>query len=185
MQYGDLASLGLASYWPAGLCQWGMEALHVSTGLPWFWTIVGATVASRLLVFPFAVKGMRNAAKMAPHQQEIQELTAQLKKAYEKRDQLEQQRVALKQKAMYQRLGINPLASMLPVFIQLPVTLGMFFGVKAMCELPVAQLKWSGVSFLPDLTMVDPTYILPVLSVIAINWQIVVRAFKRNLWCFR
>ena len=38
-----LASLGLGSYWPPGLAQQALEALHVTAGLPWW----GAIVACR------------------------------------------------------------------------------------------------------------------------------------------
>ncbi|KAF5329459.1 hypothetical protein D9619_009105 [Psilocybe cf. subviscida] len=49
--------------------------------------------------------------------------------------------------------------------------LGLFFGVRKMCE-QVVQLQHSGVSWLPDLTATDPTYILPALLAAAIHLQI-------------
>jgi hypothetical protein len=33
--FGDLKAQGLCSWWPTGWVQWIMEAIHVSTGLPW------------------------------------------------------------------------------------------------------------------------------------------------------
>jgi len=54
--------------------------------------------------------------------------------------------------------------SMLPMllmpFVQVPGTLGMFFGVKHLCTLPLEPFHWCGVSFLPDLTVPDPYYVL-------------------------
>ena len=64
----------------------------------------------------------------------------------------------------------------LPPLAQIPVTLGMFFGVKGMCDLPVPQLKQSGLDFVSDLTVPDPTYILPVLATAGVNLGLTVRA---------
>lgn len=36
LHYGDLKAMGLGSWWPTGIVQNTLEAIHVSTGLPWF-----------------------------------------------------------------------------------------------------------------------------------------------------
>ena len=43
------ASLGLGGNWPPGLMQSAMEALHVSTGLPWWSTIAIGMNSSNLV----------------------------------------------------------------------------------------------------------------------------------------
>ncbi|KAH9943919.1 hypothetical protein B0H21DRAFT_884184 [Amylocystis lapponica] len=153
LNYGDLAALGLAGWSPAGFCRWGMELLQVSTGIPWFWTIIGATVLSRLVLFPFTVKSMRNTAALAPYQDEINGLREEMTKAQASRDRLALQTVAMKQQMIYQRAGVSVGAMALVPFLQLPVTLGMFFGVKSLCDFPLEQLKNSGLDILPDLTL--------------------------------
>ncbi|KAI0339148.1 hypothetical protein BDW22DRAFT_1400823 [Trametopsis cervina] len=172
MHYGDIAAAGLGGWNPAALCRVGLEALHVSTGLPWFWTIVTGTVLARALILPLSIKGLRNSALLAEHQAETQATSAALKTAYLKKDQLEIQRATLKQRELYARLGINPLVSLATLLVQFPVTIGIFFGIKRMCELPIIQLKDSGFALLPDLTVADPTWILPLLTVCAINLQL-------------
>ncbi|KAN0120847.1 hypothetical protein V8E52_004116, partial [Russula decolorans] len=52
------------------------------------------------------------------------------------------------------------LPMLLMPFVQVPGTLGMFFGVKHLCTLPLEPFHWCGVSFLPDLTVPDPYYVL-------------------------
>lgn len=176
MQYGDLAALGLCHWTPAGLSQWGLEALHVATGLPWFWTIVAGTVVSRLIVLPFALKGIRNAALMAPHQAEFEKLREEINQARLARDTAHMQRMVLKQQVLYKKIGVSMAGMVLPPFVQLPVTLGMFFGIKRMCDVGVPQLKYdSGVSLWPDLTVPDPTYILPIVSTAVMNLSLSVR----------
>jgi len=56
--------------------------------------------------------------------------------------------------------------------VQIPISIGMFFGVKKMCELPVMQLTQSGFEWLPDLTQPGPYYILPILVAASGNLMI-------------
>lgn len=174
MTYGDLASLGLAGWTPAGICRWGMEALHVSTGMPWFWTIVSATLLTRVILFPFTVRSMRSTAALAPHQPEINRLREKMQQAQATKDMLLLQQVALQQRSIYEKAGVSMGSMALLPLIQLPVTLGMFFGVKKLCDFPVEALKYSGVSWVPDLTVADPTGMLPIAAAMLINLQLTV-----------
>ncbi|KAI0920635.1 hypothetical protein AcW1_002321 [Taiwanofungus camphoratus] len=172
LHYGDLAALGLAGWSPAGLCRWGMELLQVSTGMPWFWTVVSATVISRVILFPFTVKSMTTTARLAPYTDEINDLREKTKEAQAKKDMLGLQSVALKQRMIYEKAGVSMIGMIISPFVQLPVTLGMFFAVKKLCDFPLEQLKYSGVSFLPDLTVADPTYLLPIAATVLMNVQL-------------
>ncbi|KAH9964165.1 60Kd inner membrane protein-domain-containing protein [Russula dissimulans] len=176
LQYGDLAALGLAGWSPSGLATWMLELVNVSSGLPWFHTIVAGTLLSRLLLLPFSIKQLRNSAALAPHQSRLVELKEELNRAYQAGDKLAVQRVALKQRRVYEESGVSMLPMLLMPFVQLPVTLGMFFGVKHLCALPLEQLHWSGVSFLPDLTVADPYYVLPIVCAVLMNLQLSVGA---------
>jgi YidC/Oxa1 family membrane protein insertase len=175
LQYGDLAALGLAGWSPAGFSSWMLELINVSTGLPWFHTIIAGTLFSRLLLLPFSIKQLRNSAALAPHQPRLIELKEELDKAYKTGDRLAVQRVALKQHKVYEETGVSMLPMLLMPFVQLPVTLGMFFGVKRLCALPLEQFHWSGVSFLPDLTVPDPYFALPIAAAVLMNVQLHVR----------
>jgi len=143
-----------------------LELINVSSGLPWFHTIVAGTLLSRLLLLPFSIKQLRNSSALAPYQPRLLELKEELNRAYQTGDHLAVQRVALKQRRVYEESGVSMLPMLLMPFVQLPVTLGMFFGVKRLCALPLEQLHWSGVSFLPDLTVADPYYVLPIASAV-------------------
>jgi YidC/Oxa1 family membrane protein insertase len=178
LQYGDLAALGLAGWSPAGLSSWMLELINVSMGLPWFYTIIAGTLVSRLLLLPFSLKQLRNSAALTPHQPRLLELKQDLDKAYRTGDKLAVQRVALKQRRVYEESGVSMVPMLLMPFVQLPVTLGMFFGVKRLCALPLEQLHHSGVSFLPDLIVPDPYYILPITSAVLMNLQLSVRVFS-------
>lgn len=176
LQYGDLTALGLAGWSPAGLSSWLLELVNISTGLPWFHTIIAGTLLSRLLLVPFSIKQLRNSAALAPHQPRLLELKEELNRAYQTGDKIGVQRVALKQRRVYEESGVSMLPMLLMPFVQLPVTLGMFFAVKRLCALPLEQLHWSGVSFLPDLTVADPFYVLPIAAAVLMNVQLSVGA---------
>jgi YidC/Oxa1 family membrane protein insertase len=78
----------------------------------------------------------------------------------------------------YKDAGVSIYGTVLTSLVQVPVTIGVFVAIRRMCTLPVEQLKHSGVSFMPDLTLApgteafDPYYILPILSVLAVNYQL-------------
>ena len=50
LKYGSLAALGLAGWPPAGLSLWMLEPVDVSTGLPWFRTIIACVLFWRQLI---------------------------------------------------------------------------------------------------------------------------------------
>ncbi|KAF8970667.1 60Kd inner membrane protein-domain-containing protein [Flammula alnicola] len=173
LQYGDLAAMGLAGWSPAGLVRWSLELINVSTGLPWFWTIVAGTAFWRLCCVPLAIVGLRQSARMQPHQAEFLAMRERLTAASATRNPLEIQKASLAMKAFNKKHNINPALGLVSL-IQMPITLGMFFGVQKLGTLPLDQLKDSGFSLIPDLTAGDPTYVLPALLCAVVNAQIMI-----------
>lgn len=180
LQYGDFSALGLAHWTPAGIVQWTMEIIQTTTHLPWFWTIVAGTAFWRLLVVPVSVSGLRNTSRLQPHQTEIQKVQAEMTDAVKKNDLILRQKLALKLKGIYEKAGVSVMGGLMVPLVQIPVTLGIFFGVRNMCSLPVEQLKWSGVEFLPNLTIADPTWILPIVMTALVNIQIPIGAAEMD-----
>ncbi|KAG1873460.1 60Kd inner membrane protein-domain-containing protein [Suillus tomentosus] len=170
LQYGDLAELGLAGWSPAGIIRWSFELLQVGTGMPWFYTIIAGTLLWRVLILPANIMSLRNSSRLLPYTDKLQAVTAEWK-SIDTSDRIALQRISLKRQKIYEQAGARVLPSIIMPFVQIPVTLGLFFAVRKMTMLPVEQLKQSGVFFLPDLTMSDPYYILPILSTVAINIQ--------------
>jgi len=169
LQYGDLAAMGLAGWSPAGIVRWSFELINVASGLPWFWTIVAGSVFWRAVSIPFAIKGLQATSRLQPHQAQLKALQTVIQDAQATKNRMEMQKATLAMRAFYAKNNINPLSAMIPL-VQMPITLGLFFGVKKLCDLE--QLQISGVSFVPDLTIADPTYILPAVMLAAIHTQI-------------
>ena len=175
LQYGDFGELGLVSWTPAGFIRWTFELVQVSTGMPWFYTLVATTLLYRIVLLPFGIKALRNSARLLPMTPRLLAMKQEMDAVRGTKDPLAMQRVALKQKKIYEDAGVELGPMMLNPFVQLPVTLGLFFAVRKMCTLPVEQLKQSGLAILPDLTVPDPYFILPILATALINIQIAVR----------
>jgi YidC/Oxa1 family membrane protein insertase len=169
-----MAALGLVGWSPAGWVCWSMELLNVSSGMPWFWTIVAGSALWRLLCVPFAIKGFQASAQLMPLQPQLLLHQQMVAKAKETRNILELQKASQAMRRFYQTQNINPFSGLVSL-VQLPITFGLFFGVKHLCELPLEQLTYSGLAFMPDLTATDPTMILPLAMFVLVNLQIKAR----------
>jgi YidC/Oxa1 family membrane protein insertase len=113
--------------------------LHGTIGLPWAWSIVALTVIVRMLLVPLTVKqihSMQNLQRYAPQMKEIQ-------KKY-KQDKQKQNEELMK---FYKENQINPAASCLPMLVQLPVFLGLYYSLRAFAKEP-ASLHPGSLSFL-------------------------------------
>ncbi|KAJ3727508.1 60Kd inner membrane protein-domain-containing protein [Lentinula raphanica] len=181
LQLGDLASLGLISYTPAGLIRWSFELINVGTGLSWFWTIIAGTLFWRLALVPVVIKTMQFSSRMHLIQPQTQAIMQQTTEARQKGDMLAMQKLQKDQVELYRSVGLSPFQGLVGPVFQLPVALGMFIGLKKMCELPVPQLTDSGMSWLPDLTVADPTGIMAPAFAVVLFWQMTVSARDMNV----
>jgi YidC/Oxa1 family membrane protein insertase len=113
--------------------------LHSTVGLSWAWSIVALTVIVRMLLVPLTVKqihSMQNLQRYAPQMKEIQ-------KKY-KADKQKQNEELMK---FYKENKINPAASCLPMLVQLPVFIALYYALNTFSKEPAA-LHPGGLSFL-------------------------------------
>ena len=124
------------------------------------YAIILLTIIVKFLLYPLTVKQVKSMKAM-------QELSPKLKKLQEKykdNPQVMQQKVA----ALYKDAGVNPLAGCLPLLVQMPILMGMYYSLYNL-EYPsadAAQFLW-----LPSLSEADPYYILPILNVLTTFYQ--------------
>lgn len=83
--------------------------------------IILFTIATRVLILPLTLKSIRSSRKM----QEVQPLIKELQRKYGK-DQRRLQEETLK---LYQEYKINPVGGCLPMFLQLPIFIGVYQAV--------------------------------------------------------
>jgi YidC/Oxa1 family membrane protein insertase len=133
---------------------WTMDQLHQMLG-NWGWTIVAFTILIKLLFFPLSAAGYRSMAKMktvAPKMQALRER--------HKNDPVKMQQATME---LYKTEKINPLGGCLPILVQMPVFLALYWTLQASVEMRGAP--W--VLWIHDLTAPDPTYVLPILYAIS------------------
>ncbi len=114
-------------------------------------SIILLTFAIKLLLWPLNTKSFKSMNKMKKLQPKINAL-----KEKHGKDKETLNRETMK---LYQKEGVNPLGGCLPMFIQMPVYIALYYMIKTSVELYNAP-------FLPvwltDLSSPDPYYIIPV-----------------------
>lgn len=133
---------------------WVMELLHALIG-NWGWTIVAFTIAIKLALFPLSAAGYRSMAKMKVVTPKMTAVREQYKNDPQKMNQAMME--------LYKKEKINPLGGCLPILIQMPIFLSLYWVLQASVEMRGAP--WVG--WITDLTQPDPWYILPILYAIS------------------
>lgn len=134
--------------------------LHETLDVAYGWVLVIFGVAMRILLWPLNAKAFRAQLKnmaVAPLMQEIREK--------HKEDPQKQQEELMK---LYKEHGFNPVAGCLPMLLPWPVLITLFFVFQNTIAFRGAGFLW-----LPDLSLRDPLYILPIFlvaSMFAMQW---------------
>lgn len=117
----------------------------------WGWAIILLTCAVKLVLFPLSAKSYRSMAKMrviAPEMQRLKEEHG------EDRMKFSQEMMAL-----YKKEQVNPLSGCLPLLLQMPIFLALYWVLMESVELRHAP--WLG--WIQDLSAMDPLFILPLI----------------------
>ncbi|MBR7801454.1 membrane protein insertase YidC [Undibacterium fentianense] len=133
---------------------WIMELIHKVLG-NWGWTIVVFTIAIKLALFPLSAAGYRSMAKMKVV---TPKMTA-LKEKYKN----EPQKLNMAMMELYKTEKINPLGGCLPILIQMPIFLSLYWVLQASVEMRGAP--W--MAWITDLSKPDPYLVLPILYAIS------------------
>jgi len=129
---------------------WILEMLHKLVG-NWGWAIIGLTVLLKLIFFPLSAASYKSMAKMKM----VTPKLTKLKETYgDDRARLNQEMMEL-----YKREKINPLGGCLPILVQIPVFIALYWVLLGTAEMRYAP--WLG--WIQDLSAQDPYYVLPLL----------------------
>lgn len=122
---GLLMPLKVAEAWVMVTIHKLLVAIGMSDGPgpAWVLSIVGLTVAVRVLIMPLFVKQIRSSRGMQAMQPELRALQNKYKG---KKDPASQERMREEMMALYRKHGTNPLSSCLPMLIQIPIFFALF-----------------------------------------------------------
>lgn len=153
LHYGDLSALGVVDLWPSGVSNQLLEAFQVTTGLPWFYAIIGYVTLMRATLLPINVLALQQNMRLASISPVFERVRKEMAEA---KDMLTKRHAMLKMQKAKADAGVNMWKVTGYSATNILAQIGVWFGIRRMCTLPVEQLTWSGVSFLPDLTVADP-----------------------------
>ena len=137
---------------------WILKSIHELVG-NWGWAIILLTVLIKLVFYPLNAKAGRSMAQMkvlAPKMEKLKQLYG------DDRQKLNQAMMEL-----YRTEKINPLGGCLPILVQIPVFIALYWVLLASIELRHAP--WLG--WIQDLSAPDPYFILPVIYAVSMFVQ--------------
>ncbi len=113
--------------------------------------IIMMTILVKVLMYPLTAKQVRSMKAM----QELQPALKKLQKDYKNNPQLLQQKMG----ELYKESGVNPLSGCLPLLIQMPILMGVYYCLYGYSYTGDPTFLW-----LTSLSDTDHLYILPILS---------------------
>ncbi|AUN96271.1 membrane protein insertase YidC [Pseudazoarcus pumilus] len=129
---------------------WVLSWFHDLTG-NWGWSIILVTILIKAVFFPLSAASYKSMAKMrvlGPRMQRIKELYGH-----------DKPRMQQEVMQMYRTEKINPLGGCLPILVQIPVFIALYWVLLGSVEMRHAP--WLG--WITDLSAKDPYFVLPVL----------------------
>lgn len=137
---------------------WLLSFYHEWVG-NWGIAIILLTMTVKILFFPLSAAGYRSMARLRLVTPKLQRIQEQYKSD---RQQMHQAMMEL-----YKQEKINPMGGCLPILVQIPVFIALFWTLLAAVELRYAPLAL----WITDLSSPDPYYVLPVLMGISMFVQ--------------
>ncbi|GAB6195302.1 membrane protein insertase YidC [Lysobacter xanthus] len=119
----------------------------------WGWSIIGLVVLIKLVLLPLANAQYRSMAKM----RRLQPKLAQLKERHGE----DRQQFQMAMMELYRKEKVNPVGGCLPLLVQMPIFLALYWMLSESVELRHAP--WIG--WIHDLTARDPFFVLPLINV--------------------
>ncbi|WBE25643.1 membrane protein insertase YidC [Denitrificimonas caeni] len=129
---------------------WLLSLIHSVLG-NWGWSIVALTVLIKLAFFPLSAASYRSMARMRA----VAPQMAALKEQYAD----DRQKLSQGMMELYKKEKINPLGGCLPILVQMPVFLSLYWVLLESVEM--RQAPW--ILWITDLSSKDPYFILPII----------------------
>jgi len=129
---------------------WLLQKIHSIVG-NWGWAIVGVTMCIKLIFYKLSEASYRSMARM----RKLQPQLASLKERYgDDRAKMGQATMDL-----YKKEKVNPLGGCLPILVQIPVFISLYWVLLESVEL--RQAPW--ILWIQDLSLKDKFYVLPLI----------------------
>ena len=125
----------------------------------WGWAIVLLTICIKALFFPLSAASYKSMAKMKA-------ITPRMT-ALRERCGDDKQKLNMEMMILYKTENINPLGGCLPILVQIPVFIALYWALLGAVEMRGAP--W--VLWIKDLSSQDPYYVLPIIMILTMVIQ--------------
>jgi YidC/Oxa1 family membrane protein insertase len=126
-----------------------LEWFHSTAGLSWAWSIVALVVLVRLILVPVTVRQIHSMQNLQAHAPEMKEIQQRWK-----HDRQRQNEELMK---FYRENKINPAASCLPIVLQIPIFISLFYVLKGFEREVFPNYPGSSLDFLGLVDITEPT----------------------------
>ncbi len=138
---------------------WLLDQLHKVIG-NWGWAIVALVVLLKIAFYWLNASAYRSMAKMKAVNPRVMELRERYKE--------EPQKMQQEMMRIYREEKVNPLGSCLPIVVQMPFFIALYWVLLSSVEMRNAP--WIG--WITDLADKDPWFILPILMTLSSLFQV-------------
>ena len=149
VDFSSYSMFAILAGWLYAVLSW----LHGLTG-NWGWAIVGLVVLIKIALYPLSAAQYRSMAKM----RRLQPKLAQLKERHGE----DRQAYGMAQMELFRKEKVNPLGGCLPILVQMPIFLALYWMLSESVELRHAP--W--ILWIQDLTARDPYFVLPAINLV-------------------
>lgn len=124
----------------------------------WGWTIIVLTIIIKLLMWPITQAQLRSSKKMSSIQKPLQQIREKFKN--------NPQKLQAETMKLFKENRVNPATGCLPVFIQIPIFIGLYYMLRTSSEIRYQSFLWIKDLSIPDtVAMIGsfPVNILPII----------------------
>ncbi len=140
MSAGQVLNYGMFGFVARGMHY--LLGTFYTFGMPYFLAIISLTVLVRGCMFPISRKQAISAARMKELQPKLTELKAKYADDREK--------LAKAQMELWRKHKINPIGGCLPLFLQMPIFIGLYTALNSAVDLRLQKLLWIDNLAAPD-----------------------------------
>ncbi|MDH5736782.1 MAG: membrane protein insertase YidC [Gammaproteobacteria bacterium] len=137
-------------WWLAQPLFWLLMVIHELVN-NWGYAIIGLTLIVKIMLYPLSAASFRSMAKMRKLQPEM----VRLKERFGD----DRQKFSVAMMDLYKKEGANPLGGCLPILLQMPVFLSLYWVIMESVEIRQAPFAL----WIHDLSAMDPYFVLPIL----------------------
>jgi YidC/Oxa1 family membrane protein insertase len=114
-----------------------LDFYHSNVGLSWAWSIVALTISVRIILVPLMVRQIHSMQSLQSHAPQMKEI--------QKKYKGDRQKMNEELMKFYRENNINPAASCLPMLLQIPVFISLFYVLRHFSQHvhePISNLGW-------------------------------------------